>query len=237
MATIVQILREFNCISTAVRLIIAAVFGGLIGMEREQHGRAAGPRTYILVTIGAALAMILDQYYAQMLETVYTGLNLRTDVARLGAQVISGVGFLGAGTILVTSRREVQGLTTAASLWTSACVGIAIGAGYYECIVTAFVLMVFAMRVLPYTEKRFVARSRVLRLYVEMDSVQNIGNILQGLRDLNVRVLEMDLDSGKDKGQKRPSAELTLYLPKDLPRTMAVSAVSGHAGVSFINMI
>lgn len=92
--------------------------------------------------------------------------------------MISGIGFLGAGTILVTGRQEVRGLTTAASLWTCACVGLAIGAAYYECAGLSFCMILLSTRILPGVERRFVAKSRNLNLYLEMDSVQNIGEIL-----------------------------------------------------------
>lgn len=93
--------------------------------------------------------------------------------------MISGIGFLGAGTILVTGRQEVRGLTTAASLWTCACVGLAIGAGYYECAGLSFCMILLSTRILPGVERRFVEKSRNLNLYLEMDSVQNIGEILE----------------------------------------------------------
>ena len=107
-----------------------------IGLERGRKGRAAGFRTYMLVCLGAALTMLLGQYEFEMLNFHWQSLSggQTTDVTRFSAQVINGVGFLGAGTIIVTGRQEVKGLTTAAGLWASACVGLAIGAGFYECV-------------------------------------------------------------------------------------------------------
>jgi putative Mg2+ transporter-C (MgtC) family protein len=109
-------LREWNTISVIVRLTIAMLCGGLIGLERASKRRAAGFRTYMVVCLGATLAMLLNQYIDHMLVNVWQ-ISQTTDAARLGAQVINGIGFLGAGTILVTRRQEVKGLTTAAGLW------------------------------------------------------------------------------------------------------------------------
>ena len=132
----IDYLRELNFVSVALRLLLSAVIGFSLGMERGRKRRPAGCRTYMLVCMGATLTLLLSQYEYYMLTNRWYDLALeigiRTDVSRFGAQVINGVGFLGAGTILVTGRREVKGLTTAAGLWASACMGLAIGAGFYE---------------------------------------------------------------------------------------------------------
>ena len=135
-------LRELNIWSVMLRLTVAMVFGGLIGLERGRKGRAAGFRTYMVVCLGAALTMVMGQYEGYMLTEVWNEVvsktDARADVSRFGAQVINGIGFLGAGTIIVTRKQEVKGVTTAAGLWASACVGLAIGAGFYEAVLIAF---------------------------------------------------------------------------------------------------
>ncbi|NLN47211.1 MAG: MgtC/SapB family protein, partial [Clostridiaceae bacterium] len=118
-------LRELNTLSIVVRMLFAILAGGVIGMERERKRRPAGFRTHMLVCLGSALVMMINQY-------IFYTFTQSSDPARLGAQVISGIGFLGAGTILITSRQQVRGLTTAAGLWASACMGLAIGIGFYE---------------------------------------------------------------------------------------------------------
>ena len=127
-------LRQFNLASVLLRLTLAVVCGGLIGVNREHKRRPAGFRTYMMVCMGAALSMILGQYEDTMLHTLLSGafeaVGQPTDVTRFGAQVINGIGFLGTGTILITEQREVKGLTTAAGLWATACMGLAIGAGF-----------------------------------------------------------------------------------------------------------
>ena len=130
MLSVFDYLRELNMASILVRLLMAMLVGGLIGMERGRKRRAAGFRTYMLVCVGAALTMLLGQYQSVILEL--SGTVARADVSRYGAQVINGIGFLGAGTIMLTGRKEVKGLTTAAGLWACACMGLAIGSGFYE---------------------------------------------------------------------------------------------------------
>ena len=147
-----------------LRIVLAMLVGGVIGMDRERKGRAAGFRTYILVALGAAITVILSQYLDQMLNSfmrdAYDVVKRRTDVVRLGTRVISGVGFLAAGTIIVTGKQEVKGLTTAAGLWASACMGLAVGAGFIECVLVSFLLIILSIRVLPAIETLILNRSR-----------------------------------------------------------------------------
>ena len=163
-------LREFNTPSVLLRLTMAVLCGGLIGVNREHKRRPAGFRTYMLVCLGAALTMILGQYQHLMFDTVWKSeqlvVGMTTDVTRFGAQVINGIGFLGTGTILITEQREVKGLTTAAGLWASACMGLAIGAGFYEGMLLGFLTIFLSIKVLPYIETFLMARSRNMNLYV-----------------------------------------------------------------------
>ena len=109
-------------LTVAVRLVTAIICGGVIGLERERKRRPAGFRTHILICLGAAMTTLTSQY-------LVLNLHMFTDMARLGAQVIAGIGFIGAGTIIITKRRQVKGLTTAAGLWAAAIVGLCCGAG------------------------------------------------------------------------------------------------------------
>lgn len=124
-------LRDLNVLSVCVRLLLAMAFGGTIGFERGIRQRAAGLRTHMLLCVGAASTMLVSQY-------IYASYGVG-DPARLSAQVISGIGFLGAGTIIVTRRNQIKGLTTAATLWATACMGLAVGVGFYECALAMYV--------------------------------------------------------------------------------------------------
>ena len=178
-------LRELNTASVLLRLVLAMLFGGLIGLERVRKRRPAGFRTYMLVCMGAALTVILSQYEFFMVTNGWSELaaeiGLRTDVSRFGAQVINGIGFLGAGTIIVTGKQEVKGLTTAAGLWASACMGLAIGAGFYECVGLCFALIFLVIRLLPFIENAIIENARNMNIYVEFQSI-GAGRSVPGFR-------------------------------------------------------
>ena len=119
----VETTAGWSTLGVVFRLLSALIVGLTVGIDREMKRRGAGIKTHVLVCLGAALVMITSQYLMENFDG-------STDISRMGAQVISGVGFLGVGTIIVTGRNQVRGLTTAASLWVCACVGLAAGAGY-----------------------------------------------------------------------------------------------------------
>ena len=133
----IRFTHEFNIWGVLIRMMVAVICGGIIGIEREHKRRPAGFRTHILICLGASMTMLTSQY-------IYIGLGLFTDLARLGAQVIAGMGFIGAGTIIVTKRRQVKGLTTAAGLFSTAIVGLAAGAGFFEASLIATGLVLIA---------------------------------------------------------------------------------------------
>ena len=135
---LIPILKEPNIVALLVRTLLVIICAGIIGYDRNAHGAAAGFRTHILVCLGAMIAMSTGQYAVMY----YTA-----DVTRIGAQVVSGIGFLGAGSIIVNKRR-ITGLTTAAGLWASACIGLAIGIGFYEGAIIGTLAVWFTERVL-----------------------------------------------------------------------------------------
>ena len=196
----ISYLRELNMASLLLRLILAMLCGGLLGLERGRKRRPAGSRTYMLVCLGAALTMVLSQYEYVMLTTewadVSTELGIRTDVARFGAQVVNGIGFLGAGTIMITGRQQIKGLTTAAGLWASACMGLAIGAGFYESVLLCAALIFLVMRFLPIIENELVERARFINIYVEFHSLDNIGAILSKIKDQGAQICDVDINAG-----------------------------------------
>ncbi len=164
----------------ALRLLVACVLGGLIGLERENWDRPAGFRTHILVCTGSALVMVVSMYG-------FAGFPEPKDPARLAAQVVSGIGFLGAGTILHEGL-TVKGLTTAASLWMVAAIGLAVGAGMYKTSILASLIMVVTLCVFARVEKKFfrLAKHQV-RLSVE-DAPGRLQTILQYIEDQGIKV-------------------------------------------------
>ena len=153
-------LRELTLLSVVLRILVAVVFSGIIGLERGLKNRAAGFRTYMLVCLGSCVIMLTNQYIYQS-----TGAG---DPVRMGAQVVSGIGFLGAGTIIVTKRNQIKGLTTAAGLWASACIGLALGIGFYEVAIVGAVAIYLSLTLLHSWEDFIRSRNSILTVYAEL---------------------------------------------------------------------
>lgn len=181
-----MIYREVTYLAIVVRIVASIIVGGLIGMERGMKNRPAGLRTYMLVCVGSCLIMLTNQYIYQ---TTGTG-----DPMRLGAQVISGIGFLGAGTIVVTKHNQIRGLTTAAGLWASAGVGLAFGIGFYEGALAAAIGIYTILTILQRFERRVRKKVRQLDIYIELDNAVPLGELMQGFRDLNLTIEEVHFE-------------------------------------------
>lgn len=212
------------------RLILACILGGLIGMERESLSRPAGFRTYTLVCVGSALAMVvsIDMYY-QFYKTV------NADPGRIAAQVVSGIGFLGAGTIM-REGATVRGLTTAAGLWVVACIGLAVGAGLY---VPAIITTILILFVLIYFIK-FEHQITGMRLYkgivmVVDDEPGQVGVIGSLLGDMGVLIKNINLNSIETEGQLE--VELLLQLPAEIPIGQVIEELSRVKGLHNIDRL
>ena len=233
--------RELNIASVLLRLVLAMAFGGMIGLERGRKHRAAGFRTYMLVCLGSALTSILSQYLFVQLSTVWAEIAVTTgkqvDVSRLGAKVYSGIGFLAAGTIIVTGRQEVKGMTTAAGLWASACMGIAIGAGFYECVIIAFVLMFLCIHFLPVVEVYLLENARNMNIYVELKSLDELGVLLSHVKAQDVQIYGVEIDRGGEEYHRYPSAVLSVRLSVHQQHPQILAALSEVHGVTMIDEI
>ena len=157
----VKLLHQFNIISVIVRIFLAMLLGGLIGMEREKSKRPAGFRTHILVCVGACMTALIGLFVWQEMGDV-------TDPMRISAQVISGIGFLGVGTILVKEHDHITGLTTAAGLWTTAAIGIASGYGFYSAALIGTLVVAVTSAILFKLEKGTRKRNCVRSIYLEI---------------------------------------------------------------------
>ena len=234
-------LRELNIWSVMLRLVLAVLFGGVIGLERGRKRRAAGLRTYMLVCLGAALTVLLSMYEYYMVTHPWAELSaeigIRTDVSRFGAQVINGIGFLGAGTIIVTGRQEVKGMTTAAGLWASACTGLAIGAGFYECVFLAFLLISIVIRVLPQVETYIVENARNMNIYVEFESLDDVGDIISRIKSQDVQIYDVEIDHGREEKLRNPSAVFSIRLNHKQMHTQVLAAISELESVRTIDEI
>jgi len=225
MFTLPDYFYDLNLFSTAFRLILAAVFGGIIGLERGASRHPAGFRTHILVCMGATLAMLTNQY---IVEIMAVG---TADPARLGAQVITGVGFLGVGTIFVTGRNKIKGLTTAAGLWASACLGLALGIGYYSGAFIAGALIFISLALLPKVETYFYSNSKVLDLYIEFDSFSNFKCFKQDLLDMDIIIYESILSKLNPVISGGISLNLSIRIPKSLTHSQVLDFINVYNGV------
>lgn len=215
-------LRELTFPSVLIRLALAVFLGGIIGLERGRKKRPAGFRTYMLVCMGASLSMILGQYIA--IQAMQQG--TAADMTRIGAQVINGIGFLGAGTILLTHKQQVKGLTTAAALWACACMGLAVGAGFYECVLLAFVIIYTVILALPRVESFLVEKSRIMEIYVEVFEMEDIRQVIDYFKRENIRVYDVDIDHPAVSPGGRPNAVFSIGLRKNLTHTGVIQQMS-----------
>lgn len=167
-------LGEITIWSILVRFVLVVLCAGACGLERARRRHAAGLRTYILVCLGSMIVIFTNQYIYEVFET--------GDVARLGAQVISGIGFLGAGTILVTSRSQIKGLTTAAGLWVSACIGLAIGIGFYTVAIVGTIFAFIAFTFLPKLEILFTKGSNTIEVHIELYNRESLKDFIDYVR-------------------------------------------------------
>ena len=214
---------------TVIRLFTAAVCGGVIGIERGKKHRPAGFRTHMIVCIGAALTMILSIYITDMLVNVWQvgySENTRIDISRLGAQVINGIGFLGAGTIILTGRQQIKGLTTAAGLWASACMGLAIGAGFFLGALVACGLIIVTVVLLSKLESFILAHSRNVNMYIEFESMDDVALIVSKFKEMNVRVFDVEISKLKSSKSGHPNAIFSLLLPKKKSHVSVLAVIA-----------
>lgn len=213
-------LRDMTTVSVLVRLFVAVLCGGFIGIEREHKRRPAGFRTHILVCLGSAMTTMTSQY-------LLSQLGLFNDISRLGAGVIAGMGFLGAGTIIVTKRRQVKGLTTAAGLWTCAIIGLAIGAGYFELGILATAVILLAEIFFSRFEYWVLVNSKNLNIYVEYNGSENLDNVIRMIKGYRIVIIDLEIT----KSGNNSCAIFSLQLPKKFSHDKIMTAISTSDGV------
>ena len=187
--------REMNMLAISARLVLAVICGGVIGIEREMKRRPAGFRTHILICMGSAITILTNLY-------LYQVMHLYTDISRMGAQVIAGVSFVGAGTIIVTRRQHVKGLTTAAGLWTASIIGLACGAGYAECAIFATLMVMLSEILLVKLEYRLVDRTSDVNIYLEYSQPSTIQRLVRILRTVKVPMNDIEVNRVSDGDDK-----------------------------------
>ena len=214
---------NIDLLTVSVRLIIALLCGGIIGIERERKQRPAGFRTHILICIGATMTTLTSQYIAFDLKAT-------TDLARLGAQVIAGIGFIGAGTIIVTKRKNVKGLTTAAGLWASAIVGLCTGAGFLEgALVTTFIIVV-AELFLSRFEYFMLSNSRTINILVEFNDTTNLTSIIDTVKENSSYVRDIEITKSNNTANNS-CAIFSLQMPRKTSHAKLLNSIASLDGV------
>ena len=188
-------LREVTYLAIALRITVAVLLGGIIGLERGLKNRPAGLRTYMLVCVGSCLIMLTNQYIFQVFRA--------GDPVRMGAQVVSGIGFLGAGTIVVTRRNQIKGLTTAAGLWASAAVGLSVGIGLYEAAILGGLVIFLVLSLVHRWDNNMRKTSKVVEAYVELTPAISLGDFMRKIREMDLEIdnVRTEYESSFEEGK------------------------------------
>ena len=216
-------LEDLNLVSIILRLTMAVIFGGIIGYGRERERRPAGLRTHILVSIGATLAMITNIYMCK----IYNGY---TDPTRLGAQVISGIGFLGAGTIIVTGKNKVR-------LWACACMGLAIGAGFYSGAIIGCLFISAVTVALANIDKKINRNSRNITLYILVNSTTAASRLLQDIQSKNVKISDIEISNNNVSSNDLIGILLGLKISREVCHYDFIESITNKNEVIFLQEI
>ncbi len=224
-----EVLKEINTVSITVRLLLSLLCGGILGVERGRKKRPAGFRTYMLVCMGAALVMLTSEYITRIYGNA--------DPARMGAQVISGIGFLGAGTIIVTGRNRVKGLTTAAGLWAAACVGLSLGVGFYTGALIGCLLIFIVMATLHRLDDWVMSSTKVINLYIEFGQMSDVGQFISFAKEQGFRISDLEMTRPNGVSDTGVGVLCTLRLSKKKPHAEIIRMLSGMERVRYVEEI
>ena len=180
---------EWTMRNLIIRIIVSMLLGGIIGLDRGMKHRGAGTKTMTVVCLGSTLVMLTEQY----IQVNFPGL---ANMNRLAAQVISGVGFLGVGTIIISNHR-VRGLTTAATLLASATIGLAVGVGFVEGGILITLVMLISLHILPFAERFATRNSRYCNVIVDLEESRYLHVIIQDLKAAGISVDSMEISTSK----------------------------------------
>ena len=203
MLTVFDSLRGLELIPVIFRVFLSMICGSIIGLERSAKNRPAGFRTHALVCVGAAAASMTGHY-------LYLGMGIPADVTRMGAQIITGLGFLGAGTILVTKNKKVKGLTTAAGLWTTGIIGLSIGAGFYEGGIICTVLVLVTELLLSWLVNG-LKRDSEITVRVVYTKKNALDQMMRYCKDKNLSIKRLQVNSHGDNSMYH--ADVLLHAP------------------------
>ena len=241
MASVLSYLRELNIVTMMLRILLAVLCGGLIGLERERKNRPAGFRTYMLTALGATLTVLLSLQLDQMLHGPWRALaqsiGATQDVSRFGAEAATAIGLRGAGTIIITARQQVKGLTTAAGLWAVSIIGTAIGAGFYTGGTVCYAFILLAMNVLRLVDVRIQSRQKTATVYFELRSKLSIGQHVRLAREKDCTLSELELYADSGYGDNLVCGTFTLWAEGRTSLDDILRELSAVEGVIYLTRI
>ncbi|MGO4939221.1 MgtC/SapB family protein [Fundicoccus sp. Sow4_D5] len=220
--------HELHFYTIFLRILLSLVVGGIIGLERGIKSKSAGFRTYMLVCLGSAMVMMTNQY---IYDTFGSG-----DPTRMGAQVVSGIGFLGAGTILVTHRNQIRGLTTAAGLWVAACLGLAIGIGFYTGAVLGGITVLFILTLFEKVKILIEDRTRTIDCYIIFESATDFHNLLKHTAKQAWKIIEIESEHS-DFDAPHHIYEITFQLNHNDQMDHFMEYLEKREGILFVKKI
>lgn len=224
-----QILSGLNMLSVSVRMLLAMILCGLIGIERGIKNRPAGFMTYLLVGCGSTLIMITNQYISEL----YSGV----DPTRMAAQVVSGIGFLGAGTIITTSKNEIRGLTTAAGLWAAAAVGLAVGIGFYYAAIFGEVLILISLTWLKKIDIYIKTHAKVIEIYLEYNKDFYMKNLLEYFDENDYEYFDLEIGKVKTLNEDFGSMNFLLDLKRKVNHAEIMGQIEQIYGITNIREV
>ena len=229
--------NELTVEVVSLRLLLAVVFGGIVGYTREKDNKPAGFRTHILVCFGAAIiSMVQDQLRLNILELASVNLKLsgviKTDLGRLGSQVVSGIGFLGAGSIMKEKGETVGGMTTAAGIWATGCAGLGIGWGFYNLAIPAIVFMLVIIVIFKKFEPKIVKKTRLLKFEVKFLEDKNYAKgLLATYEVFNQKLIKI---TQIDKNQAENTAIFTVNMDEKIDISDIIVSLSAIKAVEVV---
>jgi putative Mg2+ transporter-C (MgtC) family protein len=225
-----ETLHEITWVSILARTILSMIFGGLLGFERGRKHHPAGFRTYMLVCFGATLVMMTNQYTLRYFHA-------SGDPVRLGAQVVSGIGFLCAGSIMVTGRNQVKGLTTAAGLWASACIGLAIGCGFYSGAIIGGLSIYLILNVMSKIDEKIQAHNPLVNIYIEFSKKHTLSEFMISTRQHRLDVFDIQIIKNKALGHDSLSVTMSVRSQEAKTRDEILNIVRVIDGVTFVEEV
>ena len=229
LSELLSIAEGWSTGAMVIRMVFALIVGTVIGIDRALKRRGAGIKTHTLVCLGAALVMMTGQYIKMNFEG-------NMDIARMGAQVISGVGFLGVGTIIVTGKNQIRGLTTAAGLWACACLGLAIGIGFVKGALITLILVMFTLKVLTNVDTQLHMYAKVFDLYIEFQNNQSVSEFMDRLHKMEVKICNIEMSKSKIKGEG-PNAIVCIEVNSLSKRRNVLESIRGMVCVKYMEIL